>query len=354
MVKGIASNPHPAVQIQYMEICVRYGSFFEMNPQYIPRVLEDFVGYLHHEHLRVRTRSWYLFLRFVKHLRKQLGDVARTVVGAIGDLLVIHAVVPRVSSPDHEDGITSDEDEHSPDRIFTSQLSLFEAVGCITSIPSIPIADQVSYAQAVCEPIWADVHKHLPAAKAGEAASILQINHDILALGTIAHGFSNWAMGSTTSNSILPPPAQEVSTAFGRGAEVVLLALESLNSSVEIRTACRSAFSRLVGVLGSQVLPQLPRWIDGILSRTSSREEMSMFLRLLEQVIFSFRTEISPILDSLLSPLLQRIFTSLDKPTTGTDDEIHLMELRREYLSLLLIILNNELGAVLVSSGMFA
>ena len=79
-----------------------------------------------------------------------------------------------------------------------------------------------------------------------------------------------------------------------------------------------------------------------------------MFLRLLEQVIFSFRTEIFPILDSLMSPLLQRIFASLDKPTTGTDDEIHLMELRREYLSLLLIILNNELGAVLVSSGMFA
>lgn len=78
---------------------------------------------------------------------------------------------------------------------------------------------------------------------------------------------------------------------------------------------------------------------------------MAMFLRLLDQVVFGFKSEIYTVLDSLLTPLLQRVFAGLAEPITGTDDEIQLAELRREYLTFVQIILNNELGNVLVSSS---
>jgi exportin-T len=144
-------------------------------------------------------------------------------------------------------------------------------------------------------------------------------------------------------------PAPEVSEAFSQVAEATLVALESLKASFNVRTAARFAFSRFIGVQGARILPQLPRWIDGLMTATSSRDEMALFLRLLDQVIFGFKGEIYSILDTLLTPFLQRVFSGIADPTTGTDDEIQLAELKREYLNFLLAVLNNDLGAVIIS-----
>lgn len=346
---GIESNPHPAIQLQYMEICARYWEFFRQNTQYIPGMLENFVRFVHHHHVRVRKRSWYLFGTLVKRLRPQLGDVAETVIGAISDLLVIHAQLPKAKKDGEDDDLSSEDGDPNVDDTFVSQLPLFEAVGCVSSISSIPAGKQISYVQSVWNPLLADVQKHHDAAKAGDERAVLQIHHDIAAFGSVTEGFSNWTLGSASSTSSLPAP--EVSEAFGQGAEAVLVTLESLNSSLDIRKAARGAFSRLVGVLGPRVLPQLPRWIEGLLPKSTTKEEMTMFLVFLQQLLFGFKTDIYSMLDSLLTPLLQRVFATLAEPMTGTDDEIQMKELRREYLSILQTIFNNDLGAVLVSSG---
>ncbi|OTB02266.1 hypothetical protein M426DRAFT_322844 [Hypoxylon sp. CI-4A] len=342
---GIASFPHPAILLHYMEICVRYCAFFESQPTFIGQVLENFVRLVHHDHVRIRTRSWYLFQRFVKHLRAQVGNVAETVIQSIGDLLPIRAEVP---GDDADDDMSSDQTDNSADAVFASQLYLFEAIGCISSTAATPVEKQALYARSVLDPLFADMEQNLPRAKAGDAQAILQIHHIIMALGTLAHGFSDWTPGATTTR---PPPAKALSDEFARAAEAILIALSELNTSSEIRTACRSAFSRLLGVLGSAVLPQLPQWIDGLLSRSSSKDEMAMFLRLLDQVVYGFKTEIYDVLNQLLTPLLQRVFGGLSEPIDGTDDEIQLAELRREYLSFISVILNNDLAGVLVSEA---
>jgi exportin-T len=328
-----------------MEICVRYCSFFEVQTGLIPQVLEQFVRLVHHNHIRVRLRSWYLFGRFVKHLRALLGNVTETVIRSISDLLPIKAEVPKEDATD--DDMSSDQSDHSADAVFNSQLSLYEAIGCISSVSTIPVENQVLYARSTIEPLFSDIEKNLPAARAGDAQATLQIHHIIMALGTLAHGFSDWKPGSASSK----PPPSEISQEFDRAAEAILIALESLNASFEIRTAARSSFSRLVAVVGARILPQLPRWIDGLLSQSSSKDEMAMFLRLLDLVVFGFKGEIYSVLDSLLTPLLQRVFAGLAEPITGTDDEIQLGELRREYLTFVQIILNNDLGSVLVSDS---
>ncbi|KAH8738082.1 armadillo-type protein [Ilyonectria robusta] len=344
---GIATFSHPAILLQYMEICVRYCVVFESNQEYIPQVLENFVRLVHHDHVRIKTRSWYLFHRFIKQLRAQVGNVAETVIQSIGDLLPIKAEVP---GEDADDDMSSDESDHSADALFTSQLYLFEAIGCISSTQSTPPENQALYARSVMDPLFTDMEAHLPRAKSGDAQATLQIHHIVMALGTLAHGFSDWTPGSIAANAH-GPPAKAVSDEFSRAAEAILIALNQLNSSAEIRTACRSAFSKLLGVLGSAVLPQLPQWIEGLLSQSSSKDEMAMFLRLLDQVVFGFKSEIYDVLNMLLTPLLQRIFGGLTEPIAGTDDEIQLAELRREYLSFLQIILNNGLEGVLISES---
>ncbi|KAH6681632.1 Exportin-T [Halenospora varia] len=344
---GIASFAHPAIQLQYMEICVRYCSFFENQTAYIPQVLEHFVSLVHHDHVRVRIRSWYLFHRFVKHLRAHVGNVAQTVIQSISDLLPIKAELPNENGAD--DDMSSDQSDHSADATFSGQLYLFEAIGCISSTTTTPVEKQTLYVRTIMGPLFSDVERSLPAAKTGDAQAILQIHHVIMALGTLAHGFSDWTPGnaSTAHNA----PVKEVAEEFGRAAEAILIALESLRSSFDIRTAARASFTRLMGVLGISILPLLPRWIDGLLSQSSSKDEMAMFLRLLDQVLFGFKKEIYTVLDSLLVPLLQRVFAGLAEPITGTDDEIQLAELRREYLTFVQIILNEGLGSVLVSDS---
>ncbi|BDD59182.1 pre-tRNA nuclear export protein [Monascus purpureus] len=338
----IRSFTHPATQLQYMEISVRYSSFFHYHTHLIPGVLESFLQLIHHPVKKVKMRSWYLFQRLVKQLKAHIGNVAQTVIEALGDLLVIHAELPTESS----DGDSSEDHEGSADAVFNSQLYLFEAVGTICSTPALTPDKQVLYAQSVLNPIFMDMERHLPAAKSNDERALLQIHHDIMALGTLVKGFSDWVPGSSGPSTL---PAPEVSETFYQVSEVTLVALESLKSSFNIRTAARFTFSRLIGVLGARILPQLPRWIDGLLTQTSTRDEMALFLRLLDQVIFGFKTEIYAILDTLLTPFLQRVFAGIADPTTGTDDEIHLAELKREYLNFLLAVLNNDLGAVIIS-----
>lgn len=347
IVLGIANFPHPAILLQYMEICVRYCAFFEAQSHLIGQVLEHFVRLVHHDHVRIRTRSWYLFHRFVKHLRSQVGNVAETIIQSISDLLPIKAEVP---GDDADDDMSSDETDNSADAVFTSQLYLYEAIGCVSSTTSTPPEKQAIYARSVMEPLFSDLDQHRQRAQAGDAQAVLQIHHIVMALGTLAHGFSDWSPGSSSSSQ-RPPPDKVLSDEFSRAAEAILIALSELNGSSDIRTACRSAFSRLLGVLGSAILPQLPQWIEGLLSQSSSKDEMAMFLRLLDQVVYGFKTEIYDVLNLLLTPLLQRVFGGLSEPISGTDDEIQLAELRREYLTFIGIILNNDLGGVLVSEA---
>lgn len=340
----ISNFPHPAILLQYMEICVRYAAFFESRQEYIPRVLESFVRLVHHDHVRVRVRSWYLFYRLVKQLRAQVQGMTETVISAVADLLSIKAEVP---GDEADDDMSSDESDHSADAVFTNQCYLFEAIGCISSTGGTPVDKQVMYARTVMEPLFSDMEQTLPRAKGGDSQAVLQVHHIVTALGCLAHGFADSPSGSNLSKQ--PSPAKEVSEVFSRVAEAILVALKELNSNSEIRTACRSAFSRLLGILGPTVLPQLPQWIEGLLSQSSSNDEMAMFLRLLEQVVFGFKTEIYDILNMLLTPLLQRIFEGMSQPVTGTDDDIQLGELRREYIHFIQIILSNDLGGVLVS-----
>lgn len=345
----VASFSHPAIQLQYMEICVRYSSFFEHHAILVPRVLENFVRLVHHNHIKVRTRSWYLFHRFAKHLRAQIGNVAHTVIEAVSDLLPIKAELPQEGS--EEENMSSDENDQSADSIFNSQLYLYEAIGCICSTSAVPVDKQVFYVQSIMNPLFADLEAHLDPARNGDERAKLQIHHIVMALGTLARGFSDWSPGNTSSSS--SAPAKEISEEFARAAEAILVALESLNSSSDVRTAARFTFSRLLGVLGAGILPQLPRWINGLLSQSSTKDEMAMFLRLLDQVVFGFKTEIFQILDTLLTPFLQRVFVGISEPTTGTDDEIQLAELKREFLNFLLVILNNDLASVLVSTSKY-
>ena len=343
----ISTSSHPAIHLQYLELCVRYCSFFEANPAAIARTLENFVKFVHHDHAKVKLRSWYLFYRFVRQLRQHVGPMAKTIIGAIGDLLHIKAEVPKASSDNGS--VSSNNNDIPHDSTFSNQLYLYEAVGDICSSNAVSTSDQVRFVRVITEPMLLDLQNTIVHAMGRDEKALLQVHHLIMALGSLAQGFSEWL---PSSNKATPSstPAKELSEEFVKVAEAILTTLKSLGSPSEVRIAARNALSRLVGVMGRFIIPQLPRWIDGILPPDQSKEDTITVLRLLNQLVYGLKSEIQDILNTLLTPLLQRVFQGLSEPTTGTDDEFQLAEVKNHLASFLLVILNNDLGQVLVSN----
>ncbi|KAG0138705.1 armadillo-type protein [Tuber indicum] len=344
MNSGIVASSHPAIKLRYMETVVRYAAFFEVHTTYIPKALENFVGGVHDSHVRVRNRSWYLFFRFVKTLRQHIGGVAQEVLEAISDILVIKAELPQ----DAGDNEMSSDDAQGEDTTFESQLHLFEAVGCLSSIKSVALEKQVLFVTTVMTPLFRNMESTLEAAKQGDARCVLQVHHIMMALGILAKGYADGTPGPGVSASA---PNELVVREFENASEVILVSLESLRNCPNVRDAARRSFSKMVVILGPRALPTLPRWLEGLLAEDSTAEEILVFLRLLKQIVHGFKSEFYDILNSLLTPLLNKVFSSLGQEATGTDDEIQAAELRKEYLDFLLVILNNDLGLVLVSEA---
>lgn len=336
-----------------MELCARYIQYFEHTQNMIPKALDVFVRFAHDSREKVRAKSWYLFLRFVRGLRGHLGEVSQSIIQAISDLLTIRAALPtdREDNDDDDDG-DDDDSEADPGRDphFDNQTNLFEAIGCISSNATLPLETRVLYIQSIMNPIFADMEQTLPAAKSGDERSLMQLHHDIKALGTLVRGYSDWMPG--VKNAV--PPPSVISNEFMRAAEAILLVLDALSSSQLIREASRFAFARLIGGCGVGIFTQLPRWVDGLLTNTSSKTEMGFFLAQLKQVMFAFKAEMFSVLDIILTPLLQRVFARLGETPQGTDDEIQLNELRKEYLSFVGVILSKDLAGVLVSTSQYS
>ena len=126
-------------------------------------MLQNFLHLAHHPSLKVKARAWYLTQRLIRQLRMQIGGAAEAVVQRLQDLLVIRAELPSESDGDD---MSSDGDSGT-DSTFTSQLYLFEAVGCICGANGVPSDKQVQYVRAIMQPLFTDIQQNLEPARSG-------------------------------------------------------------------------------------------------------------------------------------------------------------------------------------------
>ncbi|RUS19794.1 hypothetical protein BC938DRAFT_475667 [Jimgerdemannia flammicorona] len=182
----ISTYPHPSVPLQFFENAVRYYQFFEIRPEGIPDVLEAFVDTrgLHHSMRQIRSRSWYLFHRFVKFLRPKMGNYVEIVLGSIQDLLVIQAELPAPSPSGTDSNISA----NNSGSTFDSQLYLFEAVGMLISHEAIPAEKQVKYLEAVLNPLVKGIQENMSKEMYNPEDELfpLQLHHLIMAIGSVA------------------------------------------------------------------------------------------------------------------------------------------------------------------------
>ncbi|KAK0947016.1 pre-tRNA nuclear export protein [Friedmanniomyces endolithicus] len=333
----LATHPHPAVQLQYMEICVRYVQFFEHHPASISKVLESFVRFVHSDHGKVRLRSWYLFQRFVRHLRAQLGDVAQTVVQAISDLLAIKAELPEDRD---EDDISSDDDGQSANAAFNSQLFLFEAVGTVASTSAVPLETKVAIAKSVIDPLADDLRNHLQAGASGDARAVLQIHHVIMAFGSLAYGFSDWMPGVKAGH----PPPHEVSSEFMTASEATITALEALKQSFDVRNAARTAFSRTSVSWAPASSPNSPAGSTASSPPPPPTTKWPCSSAPSAKSSTASKPRSSPSSTSSSPP-----YSTKSSPASPSPQPAQTTKSNSQYLNFILMILNNDLASVLVS-----
>ncbi|KAG8578021.1 hypothetical protein GDO81_010357 [Engystomops pustulosus] len=89
VTSGVSAYNHTSVTLEFFETVVRYEKFFTVEPMHIPNVLMAFLDHrgLRHSSPKVRSRTAYLFSRFVKSLHKHMNAFVEDILSRIQDLL---------------------------------------------------------------------------------------------------------------------------------------------------------------------------------------------------------------------------------------------------------------------------
>lgn len=138
---------------------------------------------LHHPLKQVRSRCWYLFHRYVKGLSPKMNNFVEEVLSSMGDLLVIEAEIPVETN-------TSDGGKIPAASTFDSQQYLFETVGILISLESVPVAKQQEYLEIVLNPLVKGIQSSMSSERYNPEDELftLQLHHYIQAIGAVAKG----------------------------------------------------------------------------------------------------------------------------------------------------------------------
>ncbi|BGP35706.1 pre-tRNA nuclear export protein [Rhodotorula toruloides] len=342
----VVNFPHAAVSLQFFEVVVRYHDFFRLCPEFITEILPSFLDEhgLHQTEEAVQARVFYLFSRFIYQAKSIVqsqvsGDLVRSILTGMQDLLVVTAALPD-SEPPTEAILTK---AASTPSFFDSQLYLFETVGTLISILNQIPDQQVVLLKAILDPLLADLQANVrPSASSPEDLdAVFKAHHLIMAAASVAKGFPDL--------SARVPVAQGAWVdAFRSATETILGAAKVMTSFVAIRDAARFAFNRIVATTGQAVLPLIPTFIDCLVGEITF-PELAELLSFLGLLVAKYRTNFLDILDTLLLPVFNRVFHFLSQPISGTDDMIQHSELRRAYFNFILSIVSVNLQEVFYS-----
>ncbi|KAG0654816.1 pre-tRNA nuclear export protein [Rhodotorula mucilaginosa] len=342
----IVNYPHAAVSLQFFEVVVRYHDFFKLCPEFITELLPSFLDEhgLHQPEEAVQARVFYLFSRFI-HQAKGIvqsqvsGDLVRSILTGMQDLLVVNAALPD-SEPPSELVLTKAAGTTS---FFDAQLYVFETAGTLISILNQIPDQQVVLLKAVLDPLLADLQNNVrPAASSPEDFNaIFKAHHLIMAAASVAKGFPDLSARSPTATGAWVD-------VFVSATETILASAKVMSSFVVIRDAARFAFNRIVATTGQAVLPLIPTFIDCLVGQITF-PELADLLSFLGLLVAKYKTNFLEILDTLLLPVVNRVFHFLSLPIAGTDDMVQHSTLRRAYFNFILSIAGANLQEVFYS-----
>ncbi|KAJ3215282.1 pre-tRNA nuclear export protein [Dinochytrium kinnereticum] len=346
----VSTYQHPMIPNIYFDNVVKYGDFVGAYPDFLPEILESFVDRrgLHHQNAAIRSRIYYLFLRFVKdnkNLRQRLSVFTSGIIYSIQDVLRVEPPrMPQVSRSQANRFET-------PATLFDSQLYVFEAAGYLISLDDVDVQKQEELLKLIVGPLMVSLQEFLeketlpPTSMPNNVIVAQYVRQLISAIGSVGKGFPDW--DRVNKKAGLPLWV----AVFKQGLHLIILALERLNEQESIREAARFAFQRLVGCVGEDVLPFFNPLVNAGLFRSCTPKEMSNFLPSVGQLMHKFKASVFPILNEVLTPIIERVFMFLNQTPSGFDEMNEIIELRKAYLTFVNHIFTNDLEGTLITEA---
>ncbi|EDL24422.1 mCG114193 [Mus musculus] len=333
VTSGVSSYQHTSVTLEFFETVVRYEKFFTVEPQHIPCVLMAFLDHrgLWHSSAKVRSRTAYLFSRFVKSLNKQMNPYIEEILNRIQDLLAL-------SPPEngYQSLLSSDD-----------QLFIYETAGALIVNSEYPAENKQALMKDLLTPLMERfkvlLEKLMMAQDEERQASLADsLNHAVGFASRTSKAFSN-------KQTVKQCGCSQV---YLDCLQTFLPALSCPLQKDVLRSGVRTFLHRMIICLEEEVLPFIPSASEHMLKDCEAKD-LQEFIPLINQITAKFKMQVSPFLQQMFMPLLHAIFEVLLRPAEDNDQSAALEKqmLRRSYFAFLQTVTGSGMSEVIANQG---
>ncbi|XP_065889699.1 exportin-T-like isoform X2 [Dysidea avara] len=323
---------HIAVKIQYFELVVRYDKYFSTQPDHISPVLESFLDErgLRNDHPVVRSRVSYLFLRFLKPLKNQIGGVAEQILKRIRDLLFV--------LPENDEGAYIS----SNDMLF-----MYEAAGILVAISNTSAEQRYLLMKQLIQPSLDKLALHYPKMREVEDATKLEelANYLYHLMSYISRTTKVFVNHQTTRQS-------GCLQCYAEALPVILNGLEVPVHKETLHSGVRQYLHRMIICLGDELLNYVPMAITLLLKDCQS-QNIQEFIPLINQLIAKYKHRMGPFLQEVFMPIIHTILNCSTEPYDPRDEEAarDRQNLQKCYYLFISSLVNNDAVEVISSQG---
>ena len=282
----VAAHPHREVIILYYDIAVRYADILKDKPELLPNILTSISGArgLQNEHPRVRSRSCYLLLKLVKSLSGILRPFVETAIGGIQGLLSNQVL-----------------SLHPDDSLY-----LYETIGLLLGRTGLSDEEQQRYLVAVMSPHMQRIDSLLKSPDIQRDPDTIgsDLAYSIASIAFLTKGFSKKLSSG-------------VQAIFQETISPCLNILRAIPANDAVRNKTMIYLQRMILCLGENSLVAMPQFLD-VLILHCRQEDLLDVAQLLHQLCFKFKSNMIPVADGSLLPLLKKCF-ELMADTNGKD-----------------------------------
>lgn len=286
---------------------------------------------LRHSSAKVRSRTAYLFSRFVKSLNKQMNPFIEDILNRIQDLL-------ELSPPEngYQSLLSSDD-----------QLFIYETAGVLVVNSEYPAERKQALMRNLLTPLMEKFKillEKLMLAQDEERQACLAdcLNHAVGFASRTSKAFSN-------KQTVKQCGCSEV---YLDCLQTFLPALSCPLQKDILRSGVRTFLHRMIICLEEEVLPFIPSASEHMLKDCEAKD-LQEFIPLINQITAKFKIQVSPFLQQMFMPLLHAIFEVLLRPAEENDQSAALEKqmLRRSYFAFLQTVTGSGMSEVIANQG---
>ncbi|CAJ0934002.1 unnamed protein product [Ranitomeya imitator] len=379
VTSGVSAYNHTSVTLEFFETVVRYEKFFTVEPIHVPNILMAFLDHrgLRHSSPKVRSRTAYLFSRFVKSLHNEYGP-GSTPIGVKlhiqycneryhvtaqyrKKLLAPENQGHHARSSKHMNAFVEDILSRIQDLLQLSppengfqmllssddQLFIYETAGVLIVNSDYPAERKSILMRNLLNPLMEKFKillDKLVVEQDEERQTVLAdcLNHAV--------GFA-----SRTSKAFSNKQTVKQCGCSGVYLDCLQSFLPALSCPVQkeiLRGGVRTFLHRMIICLEEEVLPFIPMASEHMLKDCEAKD-LQEFIPLINQITAKFKAQVSPFLQQVFMPLLHAIFEVLVRPSEENDQSAALDKqmLRRSYFAFLQTVTGSGMNEVIANQG---